>query len=214
MIRPSVTTPPLPEQTVELLRRARGGDAGAVDELFRRYAPRVRGLAAVRMGEALVDVVDCDDIVQEALLAARERLQQFEPRSEGSFICWLAAIVQSRVENARRAARAGKRGGGAVRRGSELGATTLAQMPPARGPSPSQELSARESDPALERALLSLDRTARQIVYCRLVLEMSHAEIAAELGLSGVDSARAQFHKALDRLRQRLGGPRGGPAPA
>src|SRR5262249_30072960 len=146
---------PLPEQTVELLRRVRGGDRAATEELCARLWPRVRGLAAVRMGRSLVDFVDRDDIVQEAMLAALERIDRFEPRSEGGLVAWLAAIVHSRVADAHRAANTDKRGGGGVAtRRSDLGITTLSRLPVADGAtSPSGQLTAGEFDPAIERAL-------------------------------------------------------------
>ena len=61
------------------------------------------------------------------------------------------------------------------------------------------------------RALLEEGRIGsplREVVYHKLVLEMDHADIAAELGLANADSARALFHKALARLRERLESPR------
>lgn len=202
------TPTPIPEQTFELLRRARGGDGDALTGLYQRFAPRVRGLAALRMGRTLLDLVDCDDVVQEAMATALQRLDQFANRSEGAFVCWLAAIVESRLQNAVRAANAGKRGGGHVVRRADLGVTTLAGLVGAnQGASPSQALAAGELDAQLERALLALGTPQRQIVYCRLVLEMSFAEIAADLGLAGADSTRAMFHKALLKLRERLGPP-------
>jgi RNA polymerase sigma factor (sigma-70 family) len=208
---PPLRRAPLPAAaTVELLDRARAGDGEAIGELFGRYAPRVRGLVAVRMGRALVDLHDCDDIVQEALLVALRKLDQFHG-GDGSLVCWLAAIVESRVQDARRSAQAQKRGSGLVQRRADLGVTTLSGLPvAAAGPSPSQAAAAGELDGRLERALLGLDTTSRQVVYCRLVLDMEHAAIAEALALASADSARALFHKAVARLRGRLDG--GAPA--
>ncbi|HEX6812355.1 MAG TPA: sigma-70 family RNA polymerase sigma factor [Planctomycetota bacterium] len=196
----------LPLQTVELLDRVRAGNGDAIGELFRRYGPRVRGLAAVRMGRSLVDMHDCDDVVQETMLAALRKLDQFRG-GEGSLVCWLATIVETHVQNAQRSARTHKRGGGLVQRRADLGVTTISNLGAAdAGASPSQVAAAGELDGRLERALLGLDASLRQIVYCRLVLDMGHAEIAAVLGLASGDSARALFHKAVVRLRERLDG--------
>jgi len=197
-------------QTFELLRRARGGDGGACTEIYQRFAPRVRGLAALHLGRTLHDLVDCDDILQQAMATAFERLDQFANRSEGAFVCWLAAIVESQVKNAARAAHAEKRGGGHVVRRADLGVTTIAGLAGAdRAASPSQAAGAAELDAQLERALLALGTPQRQIVYCRLVLEMGFAEIAADLGIASADSARALFHKAMAKLRERLDAGRG-----
>lgn len=201
----SSLSPTSPVATSAWLDLARRGDAAALHELCTRFGPRVRGLAAVRMGRTLVDLSDCDDIVQETLLTALQKLEQCTARSAGGFVCWLATIVESRLRNAHRDAHADKRGGGRLQRRADLGVTTLSNVAGAgSAPSPSQVLAATEMDSRLERTLLALGTPQRQIVYCRLVLDMSHAEIAAELGLASEDSARALFHKALVQLRARL----------
>lgn len=192
---------------VELLRRARSGEADAWTGIYAACVSRVRGLAAMRLGHTLHDLVDCDDVVQQAMAIAFARLAQFGGGCEGSFVCWLAAIVESQVRDAARAAAAGKRGGGGVVRRADLGISTLAHVAPAdRGPSPSRAAGAGELDARLERALLALGAPGRQIVYCRLVLDMDFAAIAAELALASADSARAMFHKAVAQLRTRLEG--------
>jgi len=201
---------PLDPPTLALLVRARAGDRDAAAELCERYAPRVRGLAALRLGSTLVDLSDCEDIVQETLLTALRRIESFRPGSEGRFVAWLASIVESRIQDARRNGRAQKRGGGAVHRRADLGVTTLSSLggaDPAR--SPSEIAAGAELDGHLERALLGLGSPLREVVYHRLVLDLEHDEIAAELGLASADSSRALFHKALARLRERLDDPRG-----
>lgn len=194
------------DATFELLQRARAGEAAAIAALHARFEPRVRGLAALRLGSTLHDLVDCDDVVQEAMATAFARLAQFEGHSEGAFVCWLAAIVERRVLDALRAGRAQKRGGGGVVRRADLGITTVAALAgPDRGPSPSQVAGADELEAGLAKALLALGAPLREIVFCRLVLEMDFAEIASSLQIASADSTRAQFHKALARLRERLG---------
>lgn len=193
-----------------LVARARAGDREATAELFAHCAPRVRGLCAVRMGQRLVDLHDFDDIVQETLMSAANGLSHFHGDSEGRFVAWLTRIVESRLQDARRSGLAKKRGGGAVQRRADLGVTTISAIAgadPAR--SPSQAAASGEIDPRLERALLGLGSPLREVVYQKLVLDMTHAEIAADLGLASADSARALFHKAVAQLRERLDDPRG-----
>jgi len=195
--------------TQALVVRAQGGDREAAAELCARFAPRVRGLAALRLGSTLVDISDFEDIVQETMLAALRGLGGFRTGSEGRFVAWLASIVESRIQDARRNGEARKRGGGAVQRRADLGMTTLSDLgsvDPAR--SPSEAAGAGELDGRLERAMLGLGSPLREVVYHKLVLEMDHDEIAAELGLASADSSRALFHKALARLRERLDDPR------
>lgn len=190
----------------ELIERVRAGDRAATAQFCARFGPRVRGLVAVRLGRSLLDVSDRDDVVQETLLEAIERLPAYEHRSTGALLHWLGTLAESRIRTLVRRARAGKRGGGRVVRGADLGDSTARSLADVSGGgTPSAAVRARELDPALERALLALGQPRREIVYSRLVLEMEFAEIAQSLGLPNVDSVRAQFHKAVQELRQRLG---------
>jgi RNA polymerase sigma factor (sigma-70 family) len=196
-------------QIAELLARARGGDRGAASELLARYAPHVRGMTAVRMGRTLVDLHDFDDVAQEALLTALASVQRLECDTPAGFVAWLSSIVESRLVDAHRRGRAEKRGGGTVRRRADLGVTTVSTLTgadPAR--SPSQVAGAHEIDARLERALLGLGSPLREVVYSKLVLDMSHAEIAASFRLASADSSRALLHKGLAQLRQRLESPK------
>jgi len=194
--------------TLALVVRAQGGDVAAATALYTRYLPRVRGLVALKMGSTLVGISDCEDVVQETMLTALRNLAGFQPGSEGRFVAWLARIVESRIADARRHGDARKRGGGAVQRRADLGVTTISALggqDPA--PSPSERLAAGELDGRLERAILGLGSPLREVVYSKLVLDMAHDEIAAELGLASADSSRALFHKALAKLRERLDEP-------
>ena len=150
----------IPLRTFELVRAAHGGDRAARDELFARYLPRVRGLVALRMGERLVDFVDRDDVVQEAMLRVFDRLDQFRAdeasQREGGFVCWVASLVHSRVVDAFRAAGADKRGGGSVRRTSELSANSAIELRADGAPTPSAIVSKGELDPELERGAARL----------------------------------------------------------
>jgi RNA polymerase sigma factor (sigma-70 family) len=190
----------------DLIARVRIGDRAAASQFCRQFGARVRGLVAVRLGRSLVDVDDGDDIVQETLLEALERLPAYTHRSTGALVHWLGTLVESRIATLARRARTTKRGGGKVVRGADLGDTAARSLDAAAGDaSPSAAVRARELDPALERALLALGQPRREIVYGRLVLEMEFAEIAAGLALPNVDSVRAQFHHAVQELRRRLG---------
>lgn len=185
-----------------LIDRARGGDQDAFASLHGRFAARVRGLVALRMGRSLDDFVAAEDVVQEVLAEAFAGLEHFgRDQPDASFVCWLARLAERRVRDHWRARVAGKRGGGRVRRLSDLRTTQVrAADGPAREPSPSVELQRRETGLRLEAALLRLGERARVVVYCRLVLEMDFAAIAAEMGLENAATACAMFHRATKRL--------------
>ncbi|MEZ5965107.1 MAG: sigma-70 family RNA polymerase sigma factor [Planctomycetota bacterium] len=190
------------QPTRVLIHRARSGDQDAYASLHGRFAARVRGLVAVRMGHGLADFVAAEDLVQEVLAEAFTGLDRFRSeQADASFVCWLARLVERRVRDQWRARGADKRGGGRVRRMSDLRTTRVrAAEPSAREPSPSHDLRQREVGQELEAALLRLGARARVVVYCRLVLDMDFVAIAAEMGLKNAATARAAFHKAVARL--------------
>lgn len=192
--------------TRALVQRAQAGDQAAFADLHRRFAPRVRGLVAVRMGRALAEFVAHEDVVHETLAAAFAQLGSFDAtRDDASFACWLAHLVERRLGDHARAQRADKRGGGRALRMADLRTTQLQRSDaPAPGPSPSQAVQQREIGQAIETALLTLSERYRVVVYCRLVLTMDFAAIAEFMALANAATACALFHKATARLAARL----------
>lgn len=79
-----------------LVARAKRGEAGAFDELARRYRSRIYALALHLTGSP----ADADDITQDAFLKAYEKLAEFEGRSE--FFTWLYRIALHRALNSKR----------------------------------------------------------------------------------------------------------------
>jgi RNA polymerase sigma-70 factor (ECF subfamily) len=72
---------------VELCSYAAAGERRAFGELVRRHGSAVRGLLR-RMG---AQAAEADDVAQDALLAAFERITEF--RGEGTFAGWVKRIA-------------------------------------------------------------------------------------------------------------------------
>ncbi|HLU49909.1 MAG TPA: sigma-70 family RNA polymerase sigma factor [Planctomycetota bacterium] len=196
--------PPL-DSTHKLVLAAQGGDKGALDELFDRYLPRTRRIVACRMGWRLKQLEDLEDIVQTALMKAFQGLERFEPRSEGSFRHWLAQCVENTIRNTLRDAQRLKRGGGGVRRWSELRDDSLSVLTFAgEDPSPSARIQQQELEDRLETALLSLSDRYRQVVVLRSFCGMSYAEIKDEIGVAEEATVRQIYSRALAKLRELL----------
>ena len=81
---------PLSKVTLDLVARAQEGDEDALDSLFRRYLPRVRLIAGLKLGWSTGRLGEIDDIVQESLLKALRSLGQFK---SGEFRRWMNSIV-------------------------------------------------------------------------------------------------------------------------
>lgn len=195
--------------TVRLILSAQGGDRVALDALFRRYAPRVLRIAALRFGWTTREFADYEDIAQDALVRALKGLDGFDPLAEGAsvgaFRNWLACCVNSAVKQHFRER-------GAVKRGREVRFADLAKEDlstsifAGREPSPSKVAQAAELEKKLEAAILSMQDHYRDIVILRQLCGMSYAEIATERGFENEDNVRIILHRALKKLKRALFG--------
>lgn len=187
-------------ETVALVESAQRGDRVAVEGLFARYLPLVRRMAALSLGKTKRELIDEDDVVQEALFEAFRRLDSFEVRSPGSFKYWVGSLVENKIRDRLRRERALKRGGGEVQR---LGAfSTSARLESSLaddGPTPTQEARAAELEEQIDAALLQLGDEDRRIFQMRNLCGMEYGEIASLLGTKE-SSARAHYSRVLGKL--------------
>ncbi len=63
-------TPSPLDDTLRLVARAQDEDPEALQVLFVRYLPRVRRIAALRLGHRSRSLYDFDDVLQEAMVDA------------------------------------------------------------------------------------------------------------------------------------------------
>src|SRR5262245_12569360 len=93
------------ENTAVLLEGVRRGDAAARERLFARYLPVLRRWAHQRLPQDARGLRDTDDLVQDTLLSALRRVNDFEHRGEGAFLAYLRQILMNSVrDGVRRAA--------------------------------------------------------------------------------------------------------------
>jgi RNA polymerase sigma-70 factor (ECF subfamily) len=194
------------ETTLRLVRGAQAGDRAALENLFERYLPRVRRIVSLRLGCPLKDFDGYEDLVQDSLLRAFEKLDQFAELSEGGFYHWVSTCVQTAVNLHFRKEGARKRGGGKVRAFSQLGDEGLtASIFSADTPGPRTRASAQELEEKVEAALLELKSHHREIIILRHVCGMSSEEVAKAMGFANPATARKALERALAELRKRLG---------
>jgi RNA polymerase sigma factor (sigma-70 family) len=174
--------------SVALLLRVRGGDDVARDELLRRYWPRLERWAHGRLPALARDLHDTGDLVQETLLAAIQRLEEFEPRNDGALIAYLRVAILNRIRTLAARAKA---------RGQQVG---LESALVDAGPSPLEEVIGREALERYERALARLRADDREAVQLKVELGLAYPEIARELGKPTVTAARMAVSRALARL--------------
>jgi len=161
-----------------LVVAARGGDRGAFDELYRKYARMVHGILLARVP---FDAVE--DLVQEVFLQAFRQLPLL--RDAAAFGGWLAAVARNRARDHFRR----------VRETSEL---TDVHVAPGN-------LSAEVEAAAALAAIRGLPEAYRDTLMLRLVEGMSGQEIAERTGLAHA-SVRVNLHRGMKLLRERLEG--------
>ena len=78
----------------ELVRHCCSGDRLAEDELYRRYAAKVYTLCRRYAGDD-----DAEDLMQESLIQALDKIQTFQYKGKGSLYGWIGRIAVNRALN-------------------------------------------------------------------------------------------------------------------
>lgn len=187
----------------DLLGRARGGDAEALETLILRYQPRV-----YRYGMSMCrDVEDASDIAQETLLAMARSVNDF--RGESSVGSWLFTIARRFCLRKRRRSKFAPAQEHSL---DALGPEATGGLSdPA--PGPEQEAASREISAALTAAIDALEPGQREVLVLRDVEGLSAPEVADVLGLS-VQAVKSRLHRARVAVRLKMAPLLGAPATA
>src|SRR5262245_20613523 len=90
------------DQTKELLDQAKQGDAVAVERLLTVHRESLRRRIDRRLDPAIAARVDASDIVQDVLLEAHRRLQDYLRKPAMPFHLWLRHIAKDHIIDAHR----------------------------------------------------------------------------------------------------------------
>jgi len=180
------------EATGVLLDRARAGDTAALNELFERHVPILRGWASGRLPRWARDIADTHDLVQETILETLKHLNRFENRGDGALQAYLRQAVINRIRNEIRKM--------AVRGTPE----TLDTAAEDAGTSPLEAAIRQETLDRYDAALARLRPEEREAVVSRVEFSLSYAEIAGVLGKPSANAARMAVVRALVRLAEEM----------
>lgn len=170
---------------VELCSYAATGERRAFGELVRRHGSAVRQLLR-RMG---AQAAEADDVAQDALLAAFERITEF--RGEGTFAGWVKRIAARQY--LRRLQREKRLTALAAEEGREE----------ADGPNSLGGPGDADHRMDLEEALKVLSASERLCVSMCYGAGLSHGEAADALNLP-LGTVKSHVKRGLDKLRARL----------
>lgn len=174
--------------TCHLLDRVQSGDERALEEVLSRYLPRLRRWASGRLPRVARDIVDTDDLVQDSFIKVARAVGGIRERTPGTFPAYLRKTVLNRLRDEVR--RATRRPGVAPLDGTELHPC----------PSPLEETIGHELADRYETAFRRLSDDDRAVLFLRVEMGMSFAEIAAALDKPSADAARMAVNRAGVRL--------------
>jgi RNA polymerase sigma-70 factor (ECF subfamily) len=163
-----------PRDETRWVSSARGGDRGAFERLYERYAAMVHGILLSR-----VPRMDVEDLVQDVFVTVYRRLDTL--RDPAAFAGWLAMIARNRAtDHLRRAFKT-----------EELPEDLATEDP--------SELEAK----AILAIIRELPEAYRETLVLRLVEGMTGPEIAARTGLTS-GSVRVNLHRGMALLKKEL----------
>ncbi|HEX6886049.1 MAG TPA: sigma-70 family RNA polymerase sigma factor [Planctomycetota bacterium] len=200
----SVPSEPPPElsRSIELLQAFQAGRREAREELFARYRPRLVRIVRTKVGPGLRQRLDEEDIVQETLLVAAEKLRDFELRSHAGLLQWLARIADNVLKKKHEHFQAEKR---AAAGEVCLQATGIPAELATSALSPSRTVQRAELEALVDAYVQELDPPEyREVVLLRDYYLEEWEEIRRKLARPTVAAAQELHRRAHQRLRERM----------
>jgi len=163
------------ESIESLVRRSKGGDVAAFEEIVRRFSRRAVATAHLVCGDLHIG----EEAAQDAFVTAWRKLSSL--REPAAFPGWFGAILSRTAIRKRR--------------------PPPIPLPDDGGPEiPAAGLPDEE---ALPREVKGLKPMYREVLALRYVEGLSYREIAAALGI-GVARVKSRLHDARQLLKERL----------
>lgn len=197
------------DPNAELLRRVREGDQQALAELFSLHRQRLWQIIYFRLDARLRGRVDADDIVQEAYLAAAQRIEHYLDNSTHTFFIWLRLIAnQTLIDIHRRhlgaQMRDASRDMSIHAHYAQATSMSIASQLLGNFTSPSQIAMRGEISVQLDEAIESMEPIDREVLALRHFEELTNSEVAEVLGIQQ-KAASIRYRRALKRLKEVLG---------
>jgi RNA polymerase sigma-70 factor (ECF subfamily) len=192
-----------------LVAEAIAGDGAALERLLLLHYASIARHVTARLPADLRDVLSVEDVLQETFMHVFRDIDRFEPRSAGSFVAWVKAVADHRIQDLVKGLTRQKRGGGRVRvraRGGDHPSSMidLAEWLSADDPTPSRLVARDEADRVIQIALAGLPPDYREVIRWRYFEGRSVEETAQLMG-NTPGAVRGLLDRAKQRLRAALG---------
>jgi RNA polymerase sigma-70 factor (ECF subfamily) len=193
--------------TITQDERLRRGDTQALSEAFAEHRERLLRTIALRLDPRLAGRLGVEDVLQEAWLAAAQRLPHYAADGFTRPFTWLRVVVlQTLVDVHRHHLGAHMRdprrelriAGGRAQ--PEASSAALALQLSGRGTTPSGAAMRGEAGALVVEALDSLSAADREVIALRHFEDLANEEVAELLGITG-KAASIRYIRALARLK-------------
>ena len=190
----------------ELDRSLRDGDLQALAEVFSRERDRLWQIIHFRLAEPLRGRLGPDDVLQEALLAASQRLKHYASSPATTPFIWLRMIVnQTLIDLHRQHLGTQKRDAArevavdGVPYGQPTSASVAIQLV-GQFTSPSRAAVRADLLGLVQAAIEQMDPIDREVLALRHFEDLTNSEVAEALGIEQ-DAASIRYIRALRRLK-------------
>jgi RNA polymerase sigma-70 factor (ECF subfamily) len=189
----------------DVRRRLRERPEAVLGEEFGRHRSRLWKMVSFRLDSRLAGRVDPDDVLQEAWLAAAQRVEHFLQHETLSMFVWLRLIVGQTIVDLHRqhlgaqmrdACREISIHNAALARSTS---NSIAANLAASVTSPSRAAMRTELAQQLEQALEGMDAIDREVLALRHFEELTNSEVAETLGIEQ-KAASIRYVRAIKRL--------------
>lgn len=189
--------------------RMLAGEVRALVEFFAAERARLHRMVGFRLDPRLRGRVDADDVLQEAYVAAAQRLSAFAESQPMSPLVWLRLVVgQTLIDVHRRHLGAQMRDADRERsiqaRLSDGTSMTMTFHLLGRLTSPSKAAVRAELSSLVAKALEEMNEIDREVLALRHFEELTNKETAEVLGIEQ-KAASIRYVRALARLKEVLG---------
>lgn len=169
----------------DLVLRAIQGQKDAFGDLYERYLDQIYRYAYYRVANPN----DAEDLTETIFLKAWNALQKTKQPPK-NVRAWIYRIAHNTVIDH-------------YRMQKQTVSLAEVEMLPETAPQPEKQVQSNQESQRLAEAIQKLDHRLQQVVVCRFINGMSHAETAEIMNLSE-GHVRVLQHRALKRVREIL----------
>lgn len=175
----------------------------AMAHLERRYLMRLRVFVAHKLGPAMRQRHDPDEIINDAWWRAVKSIDHFEYRHRGSFLDWLRKQVQWVILDLHRADR-GRPDAVPIGGSGDDSQVTPATDPSDHGAGPLTEAGRKDVRDKLVRSLEAVPEIYRRVLERYCLQEWDRQRIADDLGIKA-NTVSQQLKRGLEHWKRVLG---------